>query len=295
MTRTRRTRTPIVSASTNVAANPHHPPRSSTALQRLYDRRYFLGDCEGFRDFERSRGKKPSKRLTKCIALTRAQAGENWIDVGCGRGEIALNLASVGATVAALDLSRSALELLRDAGEQWPASGTLRGGVFALRARGEAMPLPSGWAHGIVLSDIVEHMFPDELGLMLTECFRVLQSGGRVVAHTQPNRTLVAVTVPIASRLSRFWGVKLPRDLRDEMTRGASAEYHPNEQTARGLERAFRRAGFAIEELWLEGSYPIHRIFGESRLKQLLLPAFRSSEVLKRLFASQIFCVARKT
>ena len=114
------------------------------------------------------------------------------------------------------------------------------------------------------------------------------------MAHTQPNRTLVAVTVPLVSRLSRLWGVTLPRDLRDEMTPGASTEYHPNEQTAGGLGRAFRHAGFIIPELWLEGSYPIHRIFGESLLKQLMLPSFRSSRILKRFFASQIFCVARK-
>ena len=53
-------------------------------------------------------------------------------------------------------------------------------------------------------------------------------------------------------------------------------------------------AGFRIEELWLEGTYAVHRIFGDCRLKSIFLRAFRRSRLLKELFATQVFAVAQR-
>jgi SAM-dependent methyltransferase len=261
-------------------------------LRGLYGRDYYLDDCEGHREFQASNGARLPRRLAKCLALMDVRCGDRVLDVGCGRGELALHAARSGAICLAVDPSRAGLDLLGEAMADWDLRGTRR--PWRLVARGEHLPVASGSVDCAILSDVVEHLEPDTLDALLSDCHRVVRPGGRVVVHTQPNRKLVQYTVPVLSRLSFLWGVSLPRDLRDEMTPGARAPYHVNEQSRGDLEKSLLRARFEIGELWLEGSYPIHRIFGDTVLKNWILPRFRRWSWLKELLASQLFAVARK-
>lgn len=259
-------------------------------LERLYDRTYYEGDCDGHREFQNTRGRKLPRRLDKVLELLDPRPGEWIVDVGSGRGELARHCVSRGALTIAVDPSAAALAISRDAETESDREST----IHRIRARGEALPMVSGQADAVVLSDVVEHLPPSALRQLLAECARVARPGGRLIVHTQPNRTLLRWTVPIVARFSRLWGVRVPHDLRTEMTPGAGREYHVNEQTGRGLCRALRRAGFEVTETWLEGSYPIHRMFGEWRFKPALLRAFRRTPWLRALFASQIFAVGRR-
>ena len=272
-------------------------PNIRCQIDRLYHSDYYLSDCEGHSEFRRTHGRKLSRRLTKCLELTQARAGELWIDLGCGRGEIARHLARGGARVIGVDPSRAAIEIASDVRVDKPTNGgtanLASGEPCFVRAFGEHLPIRDDVVDGVVLSDVVEHVEPKALDRLLLECKRVLRPGGRMVIHTQPNRWLVQVTVPLLARVSRLWGVDLPRDLREEMTTGSSPEYHPNEQSLRGLRRALRHAGMLPVESWLEGSYAVHRIFGDCRLKRPLLQTFRRSAILKTFFATQVFAVAR--
>ena len=68
-------------------------------LEQLYSRAYYLSDCEGFSEFHKTWGRKPSRRLAKCIELLGPGRGQRIVDLGCGRGEVALNAAVRGAQV----------------------------------------------------------------------------------------------------------------------------------------------------------------------------------------------------
>lgn len=260
-------------------------------IQTLYDDDYYQHDCDGHREYARTGGRKLPKRLAKLARLAKIEAQDTILDLGCGRGELSLYGANRGATVFALDPATSAVRMTHAAAQlRVPTEGS----IHVVQARGEQLPFPSNSASLILASDVVEHLPPEDLAQTLDECSRVLAPGGRLCVHTQPNRILVDWTVPVLSRVSRLWGVRLPRDLRSEMTTGAGPEYHVNEQSLRSLGRAIKQCGLQIEELWLEGSYPLHRIFGEQRPKRWLLSWFRRSSWMKNLFASQLFAVARK-
>ena len=252
-------------------------------LRALYHRGYFDSDCEGHREFARTHGARLTRRLRKVLSLARAAPGERFLDAGCGRGELAAHLAAAGAHVIALDVSRDALRYAAEAFIT-PARPIL--------ARVESLPLASGSLDGILFSDVIEHMPAAAQQRALAEFRRVLRPGGRLIIHTQPNRILMDYTIPALSRVSRLWGVRLPRDLRAELGEGARGSYHVREMSLGDLRRGLRDAGFTIDELWLEGSYPIHRIFGDTRLKHLVLKRFYRSSALKQLFASQLFAVA---
>jgi SAM-dependent methyltransferase len=258
-------------------------------LEHLYTRPYYLADCDGHREFARTYGRKLPKRLAKCLACLAPRPGERILDVGCGRGEVALHAAGAGATSIAVDPSRAALALAGEAGAEWPEVAR---GISRILARGDRLPIRDASIDAILLADVVEHLEAADLAGLLAECRRVLRPGGRLIVHTQPNRTLVRFTVPFLSRLAWLWGVRLPADLRSEMTPGSGPDFHPSEQSFSSLGRALRRAGFDVQELWLEGSYPVHRIFGDGLLKRCVLRIFRRSQILKALLASQVFARA---
>jgi SAM-dependent methyltransferase len=256
----------------------------------LYSRRYYLEDCEGSREFLRSQGRRLPRRLEKCLKLLKAMPGDRIVDIGCGRGELALHAAAKGAVVLAVDPSPDALAIAREAAAFSKDAVPLA----YVRADAEALPIRDGWADGAALADVLEHLPPERLQVALSECRRVLKRGARLAIHTEPNRTLVRFTAPILSRVSRLWRVRLPRDLRSEAGPGCGQDYHPDELSLGRLERALSSAGFAVEEIWLEGSYAVHRIFGETCLKRVVLRAFRRSGILKSLLATDIFAVARR-
>lgn len=266
--------------------NQRAPELAIPTIERLYNDDYYQTDCDGHEEYARTQGARLPRRLRKCARLASITADDRVIDVGCGRGELAIESGRRGAQVLAIDPSSSAVHFVA----KHPG---LPAGVRALRARGEALPIPDSWATLLFLTDIVEHLPPPDLEATLRECRRVLAPRGRMIVHTQPNRILVDWTVPLLSRISWSWGVKLPRDLRLEMTPGSRKPYHVNEQSLRQLRRALLHAGLELEESWLEGSYPLHRIFGEGRLKRWLMPRFRTSHHLKNCFASQLFAVCR--
>ena len=268
---------------------PNFPSTSLKTIHELYDRDYYLTDCEGFREFRKTRGGKLSKRLAKCLSLIEIRPGMRVIDIGCGRGELAWHAATRGAVAVAVDPSPAALALTSEA-----SPGRRGSQVGRVLARGEQLPIASDSVDRVVLSDVIEHIPQDGFGRLLMECARVLRPEGRLIVHTQPNRILVDYTVPILSRISKAWGVALPRDLRDEMSAGSGPRYHLNEQSFRGLRRALGAARLRVQEIWLEGSYPVHRIFGQSHLKGIVLPLFRRYRWIKELLASQVFAVATK-
>ncbi len=264
-------------------------------IEKLYSRDYYLDDCEGFQEFKKSSGRKLSRRLKKVLHLAAVKAGERAIDLGCGRGEISLQMAKRGAKVFAIDPSPAALNLLKEAKLDWESKEeSFLDQLHLLQAEGTALPLKSEGVDLIILSDIVEHLYPNQLRALLRECHRVLKTQGRVVIHTQPNRWLVDWTFPVLRRLSWIWGVSLPKDLRLEMSEGAGPDYHVNELSMFRLKQYLKKANFSVGESWIEGSYPLHRIFGEGKLKEWILNRFRKSNLLKALLGPSIFVLAIK-
>lgn len=218
--------------------------------------------------------------------------------MGCGRGEVCLHAAARGASAIALDPSRAALELAAEATRAWKDLGFFPEGAhrgpWRVLGCGRALPFRPGKIDKIVLADVLEHLERSEQEETLRECARALRPGGTIAVHTQPNRTLVRWTFPVLGRLSPLWGVRLPRDPRSEASPGAGLAYHRGELSRSRLERLLRRAGLEPREVWLEGTWAIHRIFGDLRLKGPLIRVFRRSEVLRRLFATQVFAAATK-
>jgi 2-polyprenyl-3-methyl-5-hydroxy-6-metoxy-1,4-benzoquinol methylase len=106
--------------------------------------------------------------------LSHVNAGDRVLDVGCGEGRFAAELARAGAEVVGIDI---AAEPLRRAREHHPELVDLR----QVPAAG-AWPLPDASFDAVWAGEVIEHV-ADTAG-WLSELRRVLRSGGVLLLST---------------------------------------------------------------------------------------------------------------
>jgi SAM-dependent methyltransferase len=167
----------------------------------IYDRDYFLNNCGGFEEYRRSRGKELELRLSIILELAQIFRGSRVLDIGCGRGELVFHAAEKGALSYGVDYSREAISL---------SSNTLkamgmppRERAFLCTANGLELPFRSGSFDRIILSDIIEHLYPGEIKKLVAEVSRLIAPTGLLVIHTFPNRWFYNLYYPIRRLL--FW------------------------------------------------------------------------------------------
>lgn len=190
------------------------------ALLRLDQKIYKL---EGPASIRRERGVHPKHRLTNYYRffVDRLRAGERVLDAGCGKGEVAFNLAE-----------RAAVEIVGvDFDPEWID--------FAVRHRSHSRvtyvlgdlykTIPDGPFGAIVLSNVLEHLTGR------AELLRHLQ------ATVTPSRMLIRVPL-----FERDWRVPLKKELGIEWRLDPT---HETEYTIESFQAEMASAGLVIREM----------------------------------------------
>ncbi len=97
-------------------------------------------------------------------------SGKSILEVGCGRGQLSLHLASLGAKVLAADFSFHALEILRERDNA--------DGLRPLNADASKIPLRNGSIDLVVSCETIEHVLSP--WKCLQEFYRVQKKGGKL-------------------------------------------------------------------------------------------------------------------
>jgi len=286
-----------------------------------YDSRYFFLACEGHDEFRASRGRKLGARFKKALGLAGVEPGQRVLDIGCGRGELVIHAALRGTEAVGIDYAEEAVRIAEEALAGYTPDIHERASFRVMNAR--QMEFPDESFDTAIMSDIVEHLFPQELREALDETHRVLRPNGKLVIHTCPNGLLYDVAYPLyirhvhgaVRRLAElacykgyFIGPTLPVGPRYPRTDG-ERRHHVNEQTAAKLARILREGGFRVAktehwevphgvEYWRippdQGSPLRHTV--ELMILDALryLRPFSYAWPLNRLFTNHIWMVARR-
>ncbi len=263
-------------------------PSSGAVPSTLYDETYFLSVCEGYQEFVSTAGAYLSQRLAEALVVAGIAPGMSVLDVGCGRGEILRNTAKLGARVHGIDYASVAVELSRKlAVQQAEEEHTI--GVY--QASALYLPFDTASFDRVLMLDIVEHLYPEELATALAEAQRVLKPGGRIIIHTAPNVWYDRYAYPLVRlvRVAMGQGAKYPRNPRAIIPE--NIHVHVNEQSFLSLWRSLRRAGFHNVRAWLS-TPPQHRqenvLFRFVRWVLFTVPPF------SWFFEREVFAVGEK-
>jgi SAM-dependent methyltransferase len=278
-----------------------HSSRPSISSTK-YDEEYFLTACEGYQEFLETEGAHLSRRLIQAFETAAVRPNMRVLDVGCGRGEIVLHCAEMGADVYGIDYARTAVcfsrqlvEGYRDGmvmGKRSPGGNRTRNRIGIYQADAKHLPFASGCFDRVLMFDVVEHLYPWELHQALLEIHRVLARDGRLIIHTAPNRWYDQYAYPIVRLVRRLMGqgARYPRDPR-ALNVAVNTDVHVNEQDILRLRRILKKAGFH-GRIWLD-TPPQNRDEGlflaAARYVVFNWPPFRW------FFEREIFAVASKT
>lgn len=108
-------------------------------------------------------------------ALVAAAGTGDVLDLGCGTGTLAVQLARAGARVVGVDGDEDVLR--RAAAKAHDAGVSLR----LLAGLADALPLEDASVDAAVCSLLLHHLVPADKAIALTECRRVLRPGGRLL------------------------------------------------------------------------------------------------------------------
>lgn len=191
---------------------PSHDRRSlyGPVYDEIYD--MHLGRDPGTIDF--GAGPELLPFLCKLTA-----AGDRVLEVGCGGGLLAVELARRGRSVVGLEVSARILDQARQRADETP-------GLTLTLATGIDIPAPAQEFDFAYSVEVLEHLHADDVPAHLLEVYRVLRPGGRHWLLT-PNR------LDSVSSARRF-----------RVTVEAGGDVHLKEWTYGELAVQLRRAGF---------------------------------------------------
>jgi len=215
----------------------------------VYTKKYYLTDCTGYEEFKRSYGKELEVRFKELIKYFKIKPGQKVLDIGCGRGEMVIFSAKNGAKAIGIDYSKNAIDLANLAKSKQPFKIRERIKFKVMDAKN--LLFNESEFDLIILTDVVEHLYPEELEIVFKEIKRVLKNNGLLVIHTAPNKLfndffyrfycypVSTIIVSIWNALSKhkYPNIANPKDLRTK----SHAIMHINEPTYFTLRRFFRK------------------------------------------------------
>jgi 2-polyprenyl-3-methyl-5-hydroxy-6-metoxy-1,4-benzoquinol methylase len=169
----------------------------------------------------------------RALLLAHVRPGLRVLDLGCGGGAFAAELAAAGCAVVAVDAAEEALRRTR---ARVP-------GIDARRAvEGEALPLDEDAVDVVWAGEVLEHA-ADVVGV-LAEVRRVLRWGGTLLVTTPYHGRVSVALLALAGRLEAHFDPRAD---------------HLRFFTTRSLEGVLRDAGFGEVDVRPAGGLPLVR------------------------------------
>ena len=164
---------------------------------KLYTKKYYLTDCSGYKEFNKSWGKKLEPRIERIVKEIPNIKDMKILDIGCGRGEMVFWAAEKGAkNVVGIDYSSDAIDLSNLSKKHY--STDIQKKVNFKKMDANKLGFPDKSFDGIFMIEVMEHLYPEEQERVLKEINRVLKDDGFVLIHTAPNKWFNDFTY-------RFW------------------------------------------------------------------------------------------
>lgn len=217
---------------------------------KIYDKDYYLNYCCGYEEFNRPKGKKIHPRIRYFADLLEIKPGVRILDLGCGRGDLVIEAAKRRASVVGIDYSRDGIGIAKDLLKK--QANFIQKNVKFYQMDAKKLIFSANSFDSIISIDVFEHLYKEELEIVMKEIKRVLKPNGKLIVDTQTNKLYLDYThrfwaYPIDNLLIKINKLlthknypSLPQDPRNELHK----KQHVNEPTFYYLKKLFKRYNF---------------------------------------------------
>lgn len=160
-----------------------------------FDKEYYYNTCLGFEEFRASNGLLLNERVRELIYSFKLKKSMNVLEIGCGRGEMSLNIGKKVSSVIGIDYSRSAIQIANKIRKRYSLG--IRKKVKFKVMRADALNFPDKSFDLIVIIDTIDHLNNVELKKTFKEVLRVLSPHGVIIIKTCSNKILLNKTYPL--------------------------------------------------------------------------------------------------
>lgn len=167
---------------------------------KIYDEDYYLNSNLGSEEFKRYKGKIVHPRIKEFVSLINIKKGMKILDLGCGRGDMAIECARHGAIVVGVDYSTDGIKLAKMALKH--QSNAIKRNVSFQVMNAKVLNFNKNYFDAVISFDVFEHLYKDELERVMRNIYRVLKPGGILLVHTETNKIYLDYT-------HRFWSFPL--------------------------------------------------------------------------------------
>lgn len=218
---------------------------------KVYTEDYYLKDCSGYDNWKQSGGKDLEPRFKRIVKEIPSVKNLRILDIGCGRGELAFWCAREGAKeVIGIDYSVNAIKLANEAKKHYEKR--VKDKVIFKVGDGKYLKIKAKSFDSVLLTEVLEHIYPEEQEIMFKEIYRVLRDDGFVFIHTAPSKWFNDFTYrfwcyPLSSLLvfinnmitgNKYSNIEKPNKIRSE----SHKIMHINEPDYFSLKKIFKKA-----------------------------------------------------
>jgi ubiquinone/menaquinone biosynthesis C-methylase UbiE len=211
----------------------------STDVKSIYDKEYFINAVDGCREFDDFNGSYSMlyERYKKNVMLLELIPQHNFLEIGCGRGEICIFHSLSGGRAKGVDYSDDAIKLARH------KALSLGAQVDFVESSFDQLEEQYGSYDRILASEFIEHISEDEGRFFFRKAYDFLKPKGKLLVFTYPNTLYRRYGYPIIRYWAALHGRRLPRHEEDTLSEHYKL-YHLNEQNYFSLKTLASEAGF---------------------------------------------------
>ncbi len=207
---------------------------------KFYSRQYYLQSCAGSEVFRPGADSNHPLYTYIFDSMNVKVAEKKILDLGCGRGELCIASMRRGAIkVVGLDFSLDAIEIARD---HLAKCEDLKNNDVSF-IQGNALELNLNEKFDIIfLTDIIEHLYDNQLEVLFKKVQLHLAHDGLVIIHTMPTKEFILI-----GQYFKFITFLFKRQKHHFLTfKGQAAETHVNLHHREQLERSLKDFNFKI-------------------------------------------------
>lgn len=211
----------------------------SADVKGIYDSNYFLVAVDGFREFSSFDGSFEMlfPRYQRNIELLKLEPSHDFLELGCGRGEICIYHSLRGGLATGVDFSGDAIFLAKEKAKSLHAKATF------IEASFDEFDVETSEFDRILASEFIEHISANEGEIFFHKVYRLLKPGGKLLVFTFPNTLQRRYGYPLQRLMGAIKGKPLPSQ-QDDTVGEHYCLYHLNEQNYFTLRNAATDAGF---------------------------------------------------